>query len=44
VVNAGSESMVTSMVKMPEIPILNAIGTPIDSRMIKLRTSINMPV
>jgi hypothetical protein len=44
VVNAGKVSMLTSMVKMPEIPMLNAIGTPMDKRIIKLTTSTKTPI
>ena len=43
VVAAGSGIMVTSIVKIPEIPILIAMGTPITSKIIKLTTSTITP-
>jgi hypothetical protein len=41
VVSAGIISILTNMVSIPEIPILNAMGTPIISKIIKLKTSTN---
>jgi hypothetical protein len=43
VVKAGRESMDTSIVRMPEIPMLNAIGTPSDNRIMKLKTKTSIP-
>jgi hypothetical protein len=44
VVRAGMVSMDISMVRIPEIPILKAMGTPIISRIIKLRTRIRTSI
>jgi hypothetical protein len=43
VVNAGRASIETNIVSMPEIPILNAIGTPKTSSDIKLTTNTITP-
>ncbi len=42
VVRAGITSILTNMVKIPEIPILNAMGTPMTSKTIKLKMSTNI--
>ena len=43
VVKAARGEMLTSMVRIPEIPMLKAMGTPSDNNMMKLTTSTAMP-
>ena len=39
VVRAANRSMLTSMVRIPEIPMLNAIGTPMTNKKMKVTTN-----
>jgi hypothetical protein len=43
VVIAGSVSMLTNIVNIPDIPILKAMGTPSTSKITKLTTNIIIP-